>query len=47
MIMMRARAFVRGTYSKVEETFKSEALLLLEQNEKLKEQFAQKEKEFE
>jgi hypothetical protein len=36
MIMMRARAFVRGTYANVEEIFKAEALLLLEQNEKIK-----------
>lgn len=40
MTMMRARAFVRGTYNQVEETFKMEALLLLEQNEKLKSDFA-------
>lgn len=29
-MMQRARGFVRATHSKVEEVFKSEALLLLE-----------------
>lgn len=46
MTMMRARAFVRGTYSKVEDTFKTEALILLEQNDKLKSELERKEKEF-
>jgi len=45
MIMMRARAFVRATYGKVEETFKTEALILLEQFDNLKNQLKQREKE--